>query len=113
MLVEYLPLLATFCFVLLTGFFYFGITQIQNKRFSIDDSNEDEFYAHTVKKAYGNFYLIGILISLFMAVILALFPWMIQLQTIHWVGFCGLTFFILMMILGLVYASKQGALEWK
>jgi NADH-quinone oxidoreductase subunit A len=42
-----------------------------------------------------------------------LFPWATIMKSLGAVGLISVLFFLFILILGLVYAWKKGALEWK
>lgn len=42
-----------------------------------------------------------------------LFPWAVILKDLGVAGLFNILFFMVILVLGLVYAWKKGALEWK
>ncbi len=58
------------------------------------------------------FYPIAILFVLFDIEIIFLFPWAVVFRNLGVVGFISMTLFIGVLILGLVYAWRKGALQW-
>ncbi|RMD95391.1 MAG: NADH-quinone oxidoreductase subunit A [Calditrichaeota bacterium] len=58
------------------------------------------------------FYPIAILFVLFDIEIIFLFPWAVVFQEIGMLAFISMTLFIGVLILGLIYAWKKGALQW-
>jgi NADH-quinone oxidoreductase subunit A len=42
-----------------------------------------------------------------------LFPWAVVMRDLGTTGLVTVTFFIVILALGLAYAWKKGALEWK
>jgi NADH-quinone oxidoreductase subunit A len=59
------------------------------------------------------FYLIAILFVLFDIEIIFLFPWAVVFRELGPAGFFSMIVFVGVLILGLIYAWKRGALEWK
>lgn len=59
------------------------------------------------------FYLIAILFVLFDIEIIFLFPWATVFRELGPAGFFSMLTFIGVLVLGLVYAWKRGALEWE
>jgi NADH-quinone oxidoreductase subunit A len=59
------------------------------------------------------YYLFAILFLLFDVETVFLFPWAAVVQDLGVPGLINVIFFLLILILGLVYAWKKGALEWK
>jgi NADH-quinone oxidoreductase subunit A len=42
-----------------------------------------------------------------------LFPWATISKSLGWMGIASVLFFLFILVLGLAYAWKKGALEWK
>lgn len=59
------------------------------------------------------YYLFAILFLMFDVEAVFLFPWAVTVQDAGIDGFINILFFMLILILGLAYAWKKGALEWK
>ena len=59
------------------------------------------------------YYLFAILFLMFDVETVFLFPWAAVVQDLGVYGLVSIFFFIVVLILGLAYAWKQGALEWK
>ena len=59
------------------------------------------------------YYLFAILFLMFDVETVFLFPWAAVVQDLGVYGFVSIFFFIVVLILGLAYAWKKGALEWK
>jgi len=58
------------------------------------------------------FYLVAIFFLLFDVEGAYIFAWAIAWETLGWTGYLQISFFILVLILGLVYVWKKGGLEW-
>jgi len=58
------------------------------------------------------FYSVAILFVLFDIEIVFLFPWAVVFRTLGVTGLISMTLFIGVLLLGLVYAWKRGALQW-
>ncbi len=58
------------------------------------------------------FYTIAILFVLFDIEIIFLFPWSVVFQSLGVAGLVSMTLFIGVLVLGLAYAWKKGALQW-
>ena|ERR1700733_10208993 len=58
------------------------------------------------------FYRVGILFLLFDVEIIFLFPWVLNLYQISWIGHITICFFICLLFLGFIYELKSGALIW-
>lgn len=59
------------------------------------------------------YYLFAILFLMFDVETVFLFPWAAIVQDLGVYGLVSIFFFIVVLILGLAYAWKKGALEWK
>ena len=63
------------------------------------------------------YYLVGLLFLVFDVEAAFLYPWAAAFQTMSrnglgWLAFAEVAVFVLVLILGLAYAWKKGALEW-
>jgi len=69
-----------------------------------------------VKPFSGNlsvkFYLVALLFLLFDIEIAFLFPWATIFRSLGLFGFIEMFIFLMIVVAGLVYAWKKGALEW-
>lgn len=61
----------------------------------------------------AGYYLFAILFLMFDVEAVFLFPWAVTVQDVGIDGLINILFFMLILILGLAYAWKKGALEWK
>lgn len=59
------------------------------------------------------YYLFAILFLMFDVETVFLFPWAAVVQDLGVQGLISVLFFLLILVLGLAYAWKKGALEWK
>lgn len=59
------------------------------------------------------YYLFAILFLMFDVEAVFLFPWAVTVQDAGVNGLLGVLFFLAILILGLAYAWRKGALEWK
>ena len=60
-----------------------------------------------------SYYLFAILYLMFDVETVFLFPWAVVLGEIGAAGLISIAVFMVILVLGLVYAWKKGALEWK
>jgi len=58
------------------------------------------------------FFLVAIFFLLFDVEGAFIFSWAVACRDLGWKGFLQMTFFILVLILGLVYVWRKGGLEW-
>ena len=59
------------------------------------------------------FYLVALIFLVFDALAVFLFPWAISLRALGLAAFYPMLGFLLILLLGWVYAYKEGILEWK
>lgn len=59
------------------------------------------------------YYLIAILFLMFDVEAVLLFPWAVVMKGLGTNGLLAVAFFLVVLILGLAYAWRKGALEWK
>ena len=59
------------------------------------------------------YYLFAILFLMFDVETVFLFPWATVVRDLGIAGLINILFFLVILILGLIYAWKKGALEWK
>ncbi|KXS37391.1 NADH-quinone oxidoreductase subunit A [Modicisalibacter tunisiensis] len=58
------------------------------------------------------FYLVAMLFVIFDIEAVFLFAWAVSVREVGWAGFAGAAVFIAILLAGLVYDSRVGALEW-
>ncbi len=61
----------------------------------------------------AGYYLFAILFLMFDVEAVFLFPWAVTVQDAGTDGLINILFFMVILILGLAYAWRKGALEWK
>ena len=61
----------------------------------------------------GAFYLFAILFLMFDIETVFLYPWAVVVKQIGPMGLLTIGFFLLVLVFGLAYAWRKGALEWK
>ncbi|MBD5260278.1 MAG: NADH-quinone oxidoreductase subunit A [Bacteroides sp.] len=59
------------------------------------------------------YYLFAILFLMFDVECVFLFPWAVKVKELGAAGLVSIAFFFSILVLGLVYAWRKGALEWK
>ncbi len=60
----------------------------------------------------ARFYIIALAFLIFEVELVFLFPWAVVFKRLGWYAFGAMTFFVLILILGLVYDWAKGYLEW-
>ena len=59
------------------------------------------------------YYLFAILFLMFDVETVFLFPWAVVVQDLGIYGLVSILFFLVILVLGLAYAWRKGAIEWK
>ena len=60
-----------------------------------------------------HFYLVAMLFILFDIEIIFLLPWAMVLRKLKWFGLIEMVVFVVVLLIGYVYAWRKGALEWE
>jgi len=58
------------------------------------------------------FYILAILFVIFEVETVFLFPWAVRFKQLGWFGVAEVGVFLLILIVGYIWAYKKGALEW-
>ena len=58
------------------------------------------------------FYIIAILFVIFDVETIFLYPWAVRYRQLGWFGVAEVAVFLLILIVGYIWAYKKGALEW-
>lgn len=59
------------------------------------------------------FYLVAVLFILFDVEIIFFYPWAVVFRSLGWFGFVEIVTFVVILLVGYVYAWKKGAFEWE
>ena len=68
---------------------------------------------HTWMQFRVGYYLFAILFLMFEVETVFLFPWAVMTRQLGGTGLISILFFLFILMLGLAYAWRKGALEWK
>jgi NADH-quinone oxidoreductase subunit A len=68
--------------------------------------------AMTGRRSQVHFYLVAVLFLVFDVEAVFLFPWAVRFRALGWFGFVEMLVFLSVLVLGLLYAWRKGALEW-
>ena len=108
--------------VLLTALAFVGVVIALSRAISPRSYNVQKFEAYecgipTRGKSWMQFrvgyYLFAILFLMFDIETVFLFPWAVVVSEVGAYALVSVGFFLVILILGLAYAWKKGALEWK
>jgi NADH-quinone oxidoreductase subunit A len=81
-------------------------------KYSVYECGVDPFQPASVRVSV-KFYLIAILFILFDLETTFLYPWAVLFRSLGLFGFIEMGVFVGILLVGLVYAWKKGALEWQ
>ncbi len=59
------------------------------------------------------FYIVAMLFLVFDLEIVFVYPWSVLMRKLGWFGFFEMSVFLIILVVGLVYEWKKGALEWE
>lgn len=59
------------------------------------------------------FYLVAMLFILFDIEVIFMYPWALVLEDIGWLAFIEMFSFMIVLLVGLIYVWKKGALDWR
>lgn len=118
MLAEYLPIAILITLSTLFGFLIIGIGHLFGPRNPTE--RKSEAYESGMRP-YGpgrrripiHFYLVAVLFILFDIEIIFLLPWAVVLRDIRALGIVEMVIFVLILLVGYVYAWKVGAFTWE
>ncbi len=107
---------------LLTGVGFVGLVIALSRAISPRSYNEQKMEAYecgiptrgrTWMQFRPGYYLFAILFLMFDVETMFLFPWAVVMQQLGPAGLLGVLFFLFILVLGLAYAWKKGALKWE
>ncbi len=81
-------------------------------KFGVYECGVDPFTPAAVRVSV-KFYLVAILFLLFDLETTFLYPWAVLFRSLGLFGFIEMAVFVLILLVGLLYAWKKGALEWQ
>ena len=70
-------------------------------------------YGEGTRRMPVRYYLIAVLFILFDIEVIFFLPWAITFRELGWFGLIEMVIFIVILLVGYVYAWKKGALEWE
>lgn len=107
-------LILAFSLIFLSVFISYKISP---QTFSFQKNLPYECGEHTIGPSWikinAGFYTFGLIFLLFDIESIFLIPWTIIIKNMSFIGFIEVTVFVLILILGLMYAWVKGDLEWK
>jgi len=89
-----------------------GPRKYEQVKYSVYECGVDPFTSATVRVSV-KFYLIALLFLLFDLATAFLYPWAVLFRKLGLFGCIEMVVFVGILLVGLVYAWKKGALEWQ
>jgi len=109
-------LLLVIALVMAVGFVFLsqaiGPKKYDRIKYSVYECGVDPFTSASVRVSV-KFYLIALLFILFDLETAFLYPWAVLFRQLGLFGFIEMAIFVLILLAGLLYAWKKGALEWQ
>ena len=88
-----------------------GPKKYEQVKYSVYECGVDPFTSAAVRVSV-KFYLVALLFILFDLETAFLYPWAVLFRDLGLFGFVEMAIFVGILLVGLVYAWKKGALEW-
>jgi NADH-quinone oxidoreductase subunit A len=117
MLENYLPI-----FMMILGGVLFGIVMVKlNEWLGPRRPTEEKLTTYesgmepvrTARERFSvKFYMVAVLFILFDIEVVFMYPWAVAFRELGILGFVSMTAFILVLLIGLYYVWRKGALEW-
>ena len=117
--IEYIGLLVTFVIAAGIGIMMYILTTILGPKPKASYEKGEPFecgvkpFSGPMGKYSVKFYLVAMFFILFDIEIIWFFPWAVLLRELGLFGLCEMFFFVGVLIMGFVYAWKNGALQWE
>lgn len=115
---TYLPLLILFAFAGLIVAGMFGATSVlgpknptEEKMIPFECGSESTGTKHV--KLSVKFYMTAILFVVLDVEVVLLYPWIITFRENGWGGLATMFPFLTLLVVGLIYEWKKGAMEWE
>ncbi len=89
-----------------------GPKRYEKIKFSVYECGVDPFTSASVRVSV-KFYLVAILFILFDLESAFIYPWAVLFRQLGLFGFIEMAVFVFILLVGLIYAWKKGALEWQ
>ena len=114
----YLPLIVIIVLTITIPFLFHLSRYLGEK--SKDSDSLNQTYECGIKKTYKDsferfnikFYLVAIIFVIFDVEILFMFPWAVTLRDTNLLGLAEMFTFMFLLLGGLIYIYKKGALKW-
>ncbi len=113
----FVPLLIYIGGIILTLGVMYGVAYVLGERHRGRETGE--IYESGIKttgegrfRYSAQFYLVAMLFVIFDLEVVFLFAWAIGAKELGWFGYSGLLVFVAIVVVGLIYEWRNGALDW-
>jgi len=89
-----------------------GPRRYDRVKYDVYECGVDPFMSASVRISV-KFYLVALLFILFDLETAYLYPWAVLFRDLGWFGFAEMAVFLGILVIGLVYVWKKGALDWQ
>ena len=118
MLLEYIAIAVMIAIATLIAFIAIGLGELFGPKKSSEAKSMPyesgmNPYGEGTRRMPVRFYLIAVLFILFDIEVVFFLPWAIVFRDLHIFGLIEMVIFIIVLLIGYVYAWKKGALEWE
>ncbi|MCL4273062.1 MAG: NADH-quinone oxidoreductase subunit A [Anaerolineales bacterium] len=118
MLLEYIAIAVMIAVATLIAFIAIGLGELfgpKKKSAAKDMPYESGMtpYGEGTRRMPVRFYLVAVMFILFDIEVVFLLPWAIAFRQLGLFGLIEMAIFIIILLIGYVYAWKKGALEWE
>ena len=118
MLLEYIAIAVMIAVATLIAFIAIGLGELFSPRKNTDAKSMPyesgmNPYGEGTRRMPVRFYLIAVLFILFDIEVVFFLPWAIAFRKLGIFGLLEMVVFIVILLIGYVYAWKKGALEWE
>lgn len=118
MLLEYIAIAVMIAVATLIAFIAIGLGKLfgpKKKSAAKDMPYESGMtpYGEGTRRMPVRFYLVAVMFILFDIEVVFLLPWAIAFRQLGLFGLIEMAIFIIILLIGYVYAWKKGALEWE
>jgi NADH-quinone oxidoreductase subunit A len=108
---KYIIIFLVFGIFLFVSSFFFVFQKFTNEKISVYECGFNPF-GDARQKFEVRFYLVAIIFIIFDLELLFLFPWIVCLNSIFFIGMWIMLFFLFILTLGFIYEWYEGALDW-
>jgi NADH-quinone oxidoreductase subunit A len=114
---AYLPIALMLALGVVMGLVMVGVTRVMGPR-KTSAIKREPFESGSISVGSARerfsvkFYMVALLFIVFDVEAVFLYPWAVLLQELGWDAMIAMSIFLVLLVIGLVYEWKKGALEW-